>query len=235
MDPRLSGHAAVRPPGSRLTWWILGVLAGLYVLQVVLEQWMGLPVVARLAWWDGASGLFRPWQPATAFLLNGPDPLGAVIDWVVLFFLLPPTLSIFGRRGVTGASAAAWACATVVTLVLQLVRILQPGASPFLGLEPFITALLLLFGLSRPDARILLFFVLPIRAGWVAWGTGAVAFLVFLYSRGTGASLAFFGWCGALAWLRGRGALARLGSRRPPRRSPGRLRVLPGGHDDLVH
>ncbi|MBN1336256.1 MAG: hypothetical protein JXB39_09870 [Deltaproteobacteria bacterium] len=234
MDPRLSGYPPTRLPGSRLTWWILGVLAGLYVLQVILEQWTGVPIVARLAWWAPGSGLFRPWQPVTAFFLNGPAPFSALIEWVVLFFLLPPTLSLFGRRGVALASIAAWAGAVAITLPLQFLGVIQAGSAPFLGLEAFITTLLLLFGLSRPDARILLFFVIPIRAAWVAWGTGAVAFLLFLYTRGVPSSVAFFGWCGALAWFRGRDLFS--GRRRGPvRRRSSRLHALPGGRDPYVH
>jgi membrane associated rhomboid family serine protease len=235
MDPRFSSATFTGPGGSRLTWWILGVLAGLYVLQVLLEQWAGLPVVAHLAWADPGSGLFRPWQPVTSFLLNGPAPMSALIEWMVLFFLLPPTLSLYGRREVAAAGLAAWAGAVAITLVLQAPRILQPTATPFLGLEPFLTALLLLFGLARPDARILLFFVIPIRAGWVAWGTGAVAFLVFLYTRSVGASVALFGWCGALAWFYGRSRLAGLRLPRRSRPASSHLKVVRGGHDDLVH
>jgi len=233
MDPRIAGWSPASPPGSRLTWWILGILAGLYVVQVVLERWVGIPVVALLAW--GNPGLFRPWQPVTAFLFNGPTPIAALIEWVVLFFLLPPALSLSGRGAVARISVAAWAGAVGATLALQATGVLEPAVSPYLGLEPFITALLLLFGLARPDARILLFFVIPLRAAWVAWGTGAVTFLLFLFSREVGPSIAFFGWCGALAWYVARTRLPRLPRRRSPPRPTGRLHVLPGGRDDLVH
>jgi hypothetical protein len=228
----------VGPAWTPLVRAVLAALVGLYVLQLLVEHWAGVPVTARLAWWGPGSGLFQPWQPVTSFLLNGPDPVGAVISWVVLWFFLPPAEGFLGRRRLLGLLALSWVGAVGATLPLQLAGVIQ-GGGPYLGIHCFLTALLVVFGLSVPDARILLFFVIPVRASWVAWGTGLVSLLFFLYSRALGSSIAFFGWAAAVAWMLGAGRVDRWLGRFRRRRPARRFGVIEGqrgrGPGDWVH
>ena len=47
------------PKLTRLTRNLLIALVALYMIQLVLENWLGLPVLAYVAWWgpSGSSGL----------------------------------------------------------------------------------------------------------------------------------------------------------------------------------
>ena len=74
------------PPMTPLTRDLLIALLALFVIQLLAENWLGLPVLAKLAWWPFSSGSFEPWQPVTAFLINGPSPVEALLDWLMIYF-----------------------------------------------------------------------------------------------------------------------------------------------------
>lgn len=199
---RQSDFGPMLPGLSGLTRTVLAALVVLYVLQLIAEAWLGLPIISLLAWWPFGSGAFQPWQPLSSMLLNGPDPIGAFFSWLLLFFFLPPVEQSFGRRGVARAAGLTLLVSVALGLGLQAVGAVA-GTTPFLGPDPFLTALTVLFGMSRPNATILLFFVLPVRAIWVAWGTGLMALLFFLATRSLDSALWVAGWIGGWLWLRG--------------------------------
>lgn len=213
----------------------------LYCVQVVLENWMAFPVTTTLAWWGPDSGSFRFWQPVTAFLLSGPTPLSAAIDWLVLYFFWSPVERQLGRRGLLRTLGAAWLAAVALTLPLLLLGGVQ-GRSPYLGPTCFLTALVAVFGLANPTATILLI-VLPVRAVWITWGSGILAFLFFLYARDVASAVAFFGWAGAVAsflggrtlrrtWLRVQERWYRSRLDRTRQKARSRFTAIPGGRDD---
>lgn len=215
-----------------LTRNTLIALFGLYVTQLIADTWLGLPVTQWLALHPIGSG-WMPWQPLTSLLLNG-SPLGAMLDWLVLFFFMGTTERLLGTRRFIQAVGASVGVAAVATTFFDAVGILAPApGSVFLGLEPVMLALLVLFGLTIPNARIMLFFVLPIRASWVAWASGLLSLLTFLATRELSASMALGGWLGGYLWLRaGPDALDRWRRRNKARqveRDLQRFTVLPGG------
>lgn len=203
---------------------LLGGLFAIYVVQLLLrgtlEPW--------LAWQPLGAGFF-PWQVFSAFLLNG-EPLNTVFDWMVLFFTIPTLERELGRRRLGNAMMTAWAFAVVAGLVLSAVGAVS---GIFVGLNPLAWALVALFGFLHPDARIMLFFVIPIRAGVLAWGTGLLTFLYMLYARDLGSTLGFFAWVGVYFWMRwGDGLFRRLSlrfKRQRAARTVGRLEVFEGG------
>lgn len=186
-----------------LTRNVLVTLFAIYVVQLLV----GDPMVAALAWQPLGEG-FRPWQVFTAFLLGGPDPLSAVIDWLLLFFLIAPLDRLLGRASFLRAVGVSWLVAVVVTLGLVGTGLVSQ-TGPYLGASPLLAALVALMGFMMPGATFLLMFVIPIKAGIIAWGTGLLSFLYLLASRDVGASLAFFGWSGAWLFLNFRGGFFR--------------------------
>lgn len=192
----------ILPSWGGLTRVVLLVSAGLYVAQLLGESWLGLPVYSTLAWWPFGSGQFQIWQPLSSNLLNGPDPLGALLSWIALYYFLPPAEQALGRRGVARAAAFVLAVCIGSGLLLQLVGAVV-GAGPAAGPGALLMALLVVFGLTRPNATILLFFVLPIRALWLAWGSGLLALLYFLATRSLGSAVWLAAWVAAWLWLRG--------------------------------
>jgi hypothetical protein len=75
--------------------------------------------------------------------------------------------------------------------------LLSPGIA--LGMGWFSVALTVWFGLANKGATILLMFVIPIRADYVAWGTGAVCLGRFAYYKDTGSLFLVFAFAAAVA------------------------------------
>lgn len=185
-------------------------LFALYVAQM-LAGWAHVDVYRVLAWWPFGGG-FQPWQPLTQLLVNGQDPIRVLLEWVFLYFLLPPVERTLGRRALLEAVGATLVFAIAFTLALNAVGVIGAPASAS-GVGPLLTALLLLFALLNPNASVLLFFVLPVRAIYLAWGSGILAFLTLLASRSLQSALWVGGWLGAWLWLRWRNR-----ERKPPPR-----------------
>ncbi len=178
---------------------ILVVLVGSYVAQLLVgrvmhvDQWFFL--------WSFDSPYWKPWQLLTHVVFNG-TPIQAFIDWLVLFFFLGSVERLMGKEGFIRGMAVAFGVAVSVTLLLDIAGVLGSGGT-HIGLRPFWMALFLYFGLSMPNARILLMFVLPIKASWVAWGSGLLGLLYFLYAPSLTTSMGLFGWIGAYGYMQG--------------------------------
>jgi hypothetical protein len=211
---------------TKLTKTVLIVLFGLYVLQAVtgsIVPW------GALRWSASASDAFHPWQPFTHWLIVEPsDVLGTFLSWLMVVFFLPPTEESYGTRGVLRITIVIVAVCAIVGTIGVLLGGLHAGVA--MGLMPLITAFITLFGLNRPNATILLFFVLPIKAIWIAWGTGLISLMYFLASIPEGgslpASLSLTAWATAYAWvqLHDRGGLRKLILRKKQRQLQRRLR-----------
>jgi hypothetical protein len=111
-----------------------------------------------------------------------------------------------------------------------------------------LAALLVIFGLSRPNATILLMFIIPIKAAWVAWGSGLLCLLHLLSDRDMSSAMWLSGWISGYLWIRGgiEQPLKRFWLRRKHTKIKKRLStfdVIEGGKgwgsssdgDDLVH
>lgn len=234
---QLPGRTQIGLPRlSRLARNILIGMVLLYIAQIVAQNWNNLPVKETFAWWSPLHENFRPWQPLTAFLLNGPGAISAMLSWLVFYFFFPTAEEDLGRRRTFWILGLSYGVAVAFSLPLQLLGLIDPS-SVFLGIHCFLTALTVIFGLTRPQASILLFFILPVRASWVAWGTGIISFFFFLTRRDLTSAVAFFGWCGAVgdivarpyilrSWYRFR--LSRL-QREKDSSIRSRFRVIEGG------
>lgn len=203
---------------------LLGGLFLIYVVQLVLqgtlEPW--------LVWQPFGAG-FQPWQVFSAFLLNG-EPLGAVFDWLTLYFTVPALEQRLGPRRLGNAALTVWAFAVVAGLLGSATGLVQ-GA--FLGSTPLAIAALALFGFQYAEAQIRLFMLIPIRAIVLAWASGLISFLYMLYGKDLGSTLVFFAWVGTYYWsFWGDGLIRRVRLRfqqqRAARRVAG-LRVFEGG------
>jgi hypothetical protein len=183
-----------------LTRNVLLTLFGVYVAQ----QLSGGRADALFAWQPFGDG-FQPWQIVTSFVLGG-DPVYTVLDWLVLYFVLAPVDGMLGRRGLVQSVAVTWATGVVITSVLLALGLV---GGVHAGIGPLLAALVAIFGFMMPNAQFLLFFIIPVRAIWLAWGTGLMSFLFLLWGKDIGSSLTFFGWVGATAWMAVRGGALR--------------------------
>lgn len=199
----------------------------------------------------GVTESFYVWQPFTYMWLHDTGGFGHIFfNMLGLFFLGPPLERRWGRRTFLKFYVLAGVIAGVFSVLMGLLIPAWFG-SPTLGASGSILAILAAFSLVMPNAEILLFFIIPIKARLIIWLALGVDVLMFLASDPTSNRIGIhthFG--GALAaWLlitgnwRPRVAMQRLrawSSRRRPPRGPtgggrkGRsgFRVIQGGRDD---
>lgn len=229
---------------TELSKSVLIALVSLYVIQLVAESWLGLPVLSTLAWLPFGAG-FEPWQPFTAFFLNG-SPTRAFFDWLFIFFILPAVEPLFTREQLKRFAVFSYLGCIVFGFAMLLIGAVQVRGA-WLGIEPLLAGLLVLFGLSRPNATIYLMFIIPIKASWVAWGSGLLCLLNLLAERELGSAMWMGGWLCGYAWLRGgimptiRKTLLRY-KHAQTKRKLAKFDVIEGGRgwgssgdDDLVH
>jgi membrane associated rhomboid family serine protease len=251
-----SGRGGGSPMGGNMTPLVkkvLGILIILYVIQVFALKPQSItpgsdPIVPRgFTWlylWDLNSGFWRPWQPLTAFLFNR-GVFAAALDWLMVFFFLGSVEQLVGTKRL--AKGMIWT-AVVAILFAHVAMLLTGTLGPepigpsiaFRGLEPFLISLLVIFGLAQPNAQILLFFVLPIKAAWMAWVSGLLALLVFITSTTMSTALILGGWLGGYVFVRsGFGNAQRLFERyrlilkkKKLEKELSKFRVIEGGKDD---
>ena len=232
---------------------VLIVLILLYMVQIFALKPLHLtpgndPLRAEgLTWlylWDLDSGFWRPWQPITAFFLNG-GILAASLDWLMVFFFLGSVQQLIGNKRL--AKGMVWTAVVAILFshgIMALTGTLESGPQvpgiAFRGLEPFLISLLVIFGLAQPNAKILLLFVLPIKASWVAWVSGLIALLVFMTKTNMTTSLILGGWVGGYVFVRsGFGNINRfferyrlLRKKKKLEKELSKFTVLDGGKDE---
>lgn len=206
---------------------------------VLMVQWgIGQSFVDLFAWHSLSAG-FQPWQPLTAVLIASPSLSNMFFDWLVIFFSLATVDRLMGRRALLQALAFSWVLSLAGVFVLDLAGGLKP--SLFAGQNGLTTALLCLFCFGMPRAQVMLFFVLPVQASWMGWGTGLIAVYFAAANRDVGAFVMLFSWLAAVLWTFGfsdwtRRLKLRL-QRRQAEKRLGRFSVIEGGKgkDDWVH
>lgn len=212
---------------TQLTKQVLIALFVLFVIQAVTSS--SLPW--GLLVWPGSSDLMEPWQPLTHWFYQDTQPqsvISTLLSWLMVLFFLPPTEESYGRRGVLRVTLAVMGVCALVGTLGVLLGGLKTGMA--FGIMPLITAFITLFGLNRPNATILLFFILPIKAVWIAWGTGLISLMFYMASISAGgslsAALALTAWCTAYGWVKfsGKGTLRKWMLRRKQRQLQRRLR-----------
>ncbi len=252
----MSRHRVEMRFGPRLTPLLRNILIALvtlYVTQLVLESWLNFPVTGYCALHApmsplGSTGMFRPWQPVSALLINTTQPTSAFFDWLMLWFFLPPALSTLGRKETAKLLAVSWAVGVLAAFALAWIGIVH-ASSVSVGITCITVCLIVVFAMSNPTAQIHLFFVLPIRAIWMLYLELFLLVLYFLAYRDLEAAVNLGGWTAAVGWMYGGGNLRQLYlrlrlrwlQRAKQRRTGGRFEVIDGGkghrggHDDWVH
>jgi len=154
-----------------------------------------------------------------------------------------PVEQLVGKKRYKLSMVFSVTLAIFVVTMLDLVGAISPGAAsaPFTGVTPALLAMLVIFGFSMPNAQILLFFVLPIKAVWIARVSGLLSLLMFLASRDLTSAMALGGWTGGFIWVRtGGGSFRRLMLRfrkKKLEKELGRFTVIQGGknNDPTIH
>ena len=202
---------------------IIGLFAA-YVLQLVLENWMGVPIVSLLAMTPGSIAL---WQLVTYVLVDSSHPLMFLIGLVFIWWALSPFEIGYGPRRtlqlclttILAASAPAY-----------LVGMAVPGSPPLVGSQPLWFGAIAAITWLHRDQQMSLFGMMAMSAKQFLLLLLGMSVLMFLASKNHTQFVADLGAIGGglgfVRWMkRPRGA-------RPARKSTPRARgfkVIRGG------
>ena len=217
------------------------LLMAVRVIPTAAVEWLGFGVPGFLT---------RPWTLVTYMFLHGSF-MHVFMNMLALFFFGPPLERKWGSRTflkyylLTGLGGAA------ASVLLYSVL----GPTLMVGASGAVFGLLVAFAMNWPDAKILLWFVFPVRAKWFVLGLGA--FTLLSTAQGSADGVAHWAHLGGLAsgfvYLRYGERIGRFASRlfftekpapprkrarrpagrdQPPRRTPPRRR--PGRRLDEV-
>ncbi|MFZ5569416.1 MAG: rhomboid family intramembrane serine protease [Thermodesulfobacteriota bacterium] len=176
-------HATLTPAGfggglTRLGKTLLLVYVGIYVIELLVEHWLGLPLVETLAMFPLTDPRFHPFQVITHPFIQPPQfPVSFLFSCLAFYFIAAPVEHAMGRRRFLILFFLAALGGAVPGLIFSMV----PGLDqPFMGMVPSILALMVVFGLLNPEATMLLMFILPVKARYISYGTALITLLTFL-------------------------------------------------------
>ena len=218
------------PLGLRLTplsKQVIGLLVALYLAQVGARMAGDIDTLALLGWRHGS---LAPWQPLTSWIAADGAQLPPLFDWLGVAFGLPVLESTLSRRGQLGFLSLVFGLAIGLGLLLDLTGLLP--VRQHAGLSHAILPLFVLFGAAHRDARLNLFFAVPILGWHFALGATAIGLLVQVLGRfpaggvGLGALIAPWAW---VAWTDPRNPIRRRLLKRRYDDLSRKLQVLEGG------
>lgn len=163
---------------TRLGRAMLLIYGSVYVLELLFEHWLQVPLVRSLFLFPLGHPEFRVWQLLTHPFLHDPgSPLGFLITCLVFYFFSAPVERSLGPLGFLFLF---YSSAVGALLAGLTVNALTGFSWPFSGMMPSLLSLIVVFGFMNPEATILLMFVLPIKAKYLSYGTIIITFLTFL-------------------------------------------------------
>ena len=199
--PSRLGGAGFKLDFTPLVKAMLTLYGGVWLFLVVVTNWLpsswsriNIPqgefndptrfdLFSVLALWppggaSPASPGFHLWQLITAhFVHPTAGVFTVVLNLLMIVFFAGPVEGFLGRQRflkVWGAAAIGGAIGAV------LFGLVQGTGTPASGVGPGILALIVVFCAMMPEATIQLFFILPIKAKYVGWGTAGLVVLTAL-------------------------------------------------------
>jgi membrane associated rhomboid family serine protease len=232
------------PRPTRVVLRLLIVLGGLWLLLAIMQNLAGSRLVPSLY----AELALTPtdviprlhvWQLASYAWLHDLEGLTHILFNGLALYFLGPTLE---RRWGGSNFLRFWIITAILAGVFSVIVGLVFGGRwdvPIVGASGAIFALLAAFSVLFPNAQMLLFFVVPVRARWIIWIAIVGDILFYIASpRSMVAIQTHLG--GALAgWLLVTGNwrpgifVPKIRSLFGGRRRPRSFKVYPGGRDHL--
>lgn len=149
----------------------------IYILELILTHWFHIDIVSRFGLNPLKSG-FLIFQPVTHLIIHNPfSPWAFLIDMLMFWFFASAIEESLGKRGFLKLFFLSGFLGGIIGLPFSLISGFD---RIYMGLDGCILSLFVAFGLINPSARILLFFILPIRAIYIFYGTLLVELLLFL-------------------------------------------------------
>jgi membrane associated rhomboid family serine protease len=167
--------------GSNLTQLgkrLLLIYGAIYIIELLFEHWLKIPIVEVLQLYPFKDGSFHNWQIFThPFIHNPRSPISFLINCLVFYFFAAPVEKAFGSKHFLILFYLSALGGALFGLAFSSVSGFNV---PFLGMLPSVLSMIVIFGLLSPESTILLMFVLPIKAKYISYGTALITFLTFL-------------------------------------------------------
>jgi len=223
------------PPLTPFVKKLLIALFGSWILQILLQNWAGIPVFGFLALDTAQPGVSTLWQLGTHVLAfpTGPQAVFSMLIMLVfLWWMLAPFEQRFGEKRTVQLCAVAVLSSAVFAL---LVGLLVPNPSALYGAQAMLLGSIAAFAWSyRGQGRMSLFGVVEMKPVHIIYLVLALSALMFITS---GDAVALAADIGAIAggmafieWLRRPPSSRR--RRRKRRKKKSSLDVVRGGRAD---
>ena len=223
------------PPLTPFVKKLLIALFGAWIVQIILQNWAGVPMFEILALNTASPGLNTLWQLGThvfAFPTGPQAVFSMLISLVFLWWMLAPFEQRFGAKRTIQLSITAALSAAFLALIVGL---FVASPSPLYGAQAILLGSIAAFAWSyRGQGRMNLFGVIDMKPVHIIYLVLALSALMFMTSGDAVALAADIGAIGG-----GMAFIERL--RRPPgrRRRPWRRKkkkssfdVVQGGRSD---
>lgn len=219
------------PPLTPLVKKLLIALFGAWIVQILMQNWGGVPVFEILALNTGHLGIHTIWQLAThvfAFPTGPQAVFSMLLTLVFLWWMLAPFELRFGeKRTIQMCVVTALSSATLAIIV----GLMAGNPSRLYGAQAILLGSIAAFAWSyRGQGRMSFFGVIDMKPIHIIYLVLAFSVLMFITSGDAVALAADIGAMGGgvafIEWLRRPPTKRR---RRKPRRKRGPLDVVQGG------
>jgi membrane associated rhomboid family serine protease len=222
------------PPLTPFVKKLLIALFGAWIVQIILQNWAGVPIFQLLALDTGSPGVATLWQLGThvfAFPTGPQSVFSMLIMLVFLWWMLAPFEQRFGQKRTIQLCIVAALSAAALALIVGL---LVPNPSALYGAQAMLLGSIAAFAWSyRGQGRMSFFGVVEMKPVHIIYLVLALSALMFITSGDAVALAADIGAIGGgmgfIEWLR----------RPPGRRRPRKRRkkksdfdVVRGGRTD---
>ncbi|MEM7435150.1 MAG: rhomboid family intramembrane serine protease [Myxococcota bacterium] len=225
------------PPLTPFVKKLLITLFAAWIVQIILQNWVGVGIVELLALRTGSIGLPTVWQLFT-HVLAAPTELGymfsMLITLVFLWWMLAPFEQRFGQKRTIQLCVVSVLASGIAGI---LVGLLLAGSQRMYGAGAIIYTAIAAFAWSyRGRGRMSFFGVIDMKAEHIIYLVVALSGLRFLISRDLvtfAADLAAIGaGIGFIEWMKRPPRRRRIPKRKRPRKRKSSLDVIEGGRAD---
>ena len=211
--PAFGGFGSGPPPRDVL------ILIGVVFVTFSLTHFASTRGLMAMLWLSPAvwqAGFL--WQLVTyPFVGIGGASIWILLELLILFWFASDVYGVLGQKRFWRLLVLVSLASAILAVIAQLLlgSFVQPLGPPFIlmqGQRMLMAIVIAAFATLRSEATILLFFVLPIRAGYFLWLELLFAFIAFLNNKDLAGMLGIFAAVG-LTWylLAGRSGRGRGG------------------------
>lgn len=223
------------PPLTPFVKKLLIALFSAWIVQILLQNWAGVPIFGLLALDTKQPGVATLWQLGTyafAFPTGPSSVFSMLIELVFLWWMLAPFEQRFGEKRTIQLCAVAVLASAVMALIVGM---LIPSSAPLYGAQAILWASISAFAWSyRGQGRMSFFGVIDMKPEHIIYLMLGLSALRFITSGDAVALAADIGALGSgiafIEWLRRPPSGRRRRSKRRKKKNP--LDVVQGGRAD---